>query len=215
MLGDPGVALAWLVNELSGPGITLKAGEVVTTGTCLVPLPIQPGVDVRADFGALGAGQRPNRLSVCAVFVGSLSLAPELHSPAPGRHQESLGRRLTVSGRSRQLRIPRGYRGRGRARDDVDGFPASAHGSLMSRKAAIPAFVTAANSFSCSRSTTVKLKHALPCIRFFNAGGTTFKEVGLHVERHHVIADVVLPRLDPREIQRTTVRSFIVGEATW
>ena len=54
VLGDPRVALAWLVNELSGLGITLKAGEVVTTGTCLVPLPIQPDVYVRADFGALG-----------------------------------------------------------------------------------------------------------------------------------------------------------------
>jgi 2-keto-4-pentenoate hydratase len=55
VLGDPRVALAWLVNELSGLGITLKAGEVVTTGTCLVPLPIAPGVDVIANFGALGS----------------------------------------------------------------------------------------------------------------------------------------------------------------
>src|SRR5687768_1881534 len=54
VLGDPRVALTWLVNELSGLGITLKAGEVVTTGTCLVPLPIAPGVEVTADFGALG-----------------------------------------------------------------------------------------------------------------------------------------------------------------
>jgi len=55
VLGDPRIALAWLVNELSGLGITLKAGEVVTTGTCLVPLPIEQGVDVIADFGALGS----------------------------------------------------------------------------------------------------------------------------------------------------------------
>ena len=54
VLGDPRVALAWLANELSGLGLTLKTGEVVTTGTCLVPLPIQPGVEVTADFGALG-----------------------------------------------------------------------------------------------------------------------------------------------------------------
>ncbi len=40
VLGDPRVALAWLVNELSGLGITLRAGEVVTTGTCHPPLPI-------------------------------------------------------------------------------------------------------------------------------------------------------------------------------
>ena len=55
VLGDPRVALAWLVNELSGLGITLRAGEVVTTGTCLVPLPIEPGVTVTADFGSLGS----------------------------------------------------------------------------------------------------------------------------------------------------------------
>jgi 2-keto-4-pentenoate hydratase len=54
VLGDPRVALTWLANELSGLGLTLKAGEVVTTGTCLVPMPIQPGVDVSVDFGVLG-----------------------------------------------------------------------------------------------------------------------------------------------------------------
>ena len=54
VLGDPRVALAWLVNELSGLGITLAAGQVVTTGTCAIPLPIASGDSVRADFGALG-----------------------------------------------------------------------------------------------------------------------------------------------------------------
>ena len=43
VLGDPRVALAWLVNELSTLGITLDAGQVVTTGTCLVPLAIADG----------------------------------------------------------------------------------------------------------------------------------------------------------------------------
>ena len=55
VLGDPGIALAWLVNELSGLGITLQAGAVVTTGTCLVPLPLSPGDEVTADFGRLGS----------------------------------------------------------------------------------------------------------------------------------------------------------------
>jgi 2-keto-4-pentenoate hydratase len=54
VLGDPRIALAWLANELSQLGVTLRAGEVVTTGTCLVPLDIAPGDDVRMDFGALG-----------------------------------------------------------------------------------------------------------------------------------------------------------------
>ena len=54
VLGDPRLALAWLANELSGLGITLKAGEVVTTGTSFVPLPVKAGDAVSADFGALG-----------------------------------------------------------------------------------------------------------------------------------------------------------------
>ncbi|MEO5818961.1 MAG: fumarylacetoacetate hydrolase family protein [Vicinamibacteraceae bacterium] len=54
VLGDPRIALAWLVNELSGIGVALRAGEVVTTGTCIVPPPIAPGDRVRVDFGALG-----------------------------------------------------------------------------------------------------------------------------------------------------------------
>jgi len=54
VLGDPRFALAWLVNELSAHAITLRAGQVVTTGTCLIPLPIQPGDEVAVDFGVLG-----------------------------------------------------------------------------------------------------------------------------------------------------------------
>ncbi len=55
VLGDPRIALAWLVNEVSGLGITLRAGETVTTGTSATPLPIAPGDAVHADFGRLGA----------------------------------------------------------------------------------------------------------------------------------------------------------------
>lgn len=54
VLGDPRIALAWLVNELSSLGITLAAGQVVTTGTCVTPMEIRPGDVVEADFGALG-----------------------------------------------------------------------------------------------------------------------------------------------------------------
>ncbi len=54
VLGDPRLALAWLVNELSGLGLTLTRGQVVTTGTCMVPLEIQAGDHVHADFGVLG-----------------------------------------------------------------------------------------------------------------------------------------------------------------
>jgi 2-keto-4-pentenoate hydratase len=54
VLGDPCVALTWLANELRQLGIALRAGEVVTTGTCHPPLPIQSGDLVTANFGALG-----------------------------------------------------------------------------------------------------------------------------------------------------------------
>ena len=54
VLGDPRAALTWLANELSSLGLTLKAGQVVTTGTCLTPMPIAAGDAVSADFGPLG-----------------------------------------------------------------------------------------------------------------------------------------------------------------
>jgi 2-keto-4-pentenoate hydratase len=54
VLGDPRIALAWLANELRELGVTLRAGEVVTTGTCHPPLPIQSGDVFAADFGVLG-----------------------------------------------------------------------------------------------------------------------------------------------------------------
>jgi 2-keto-4-pentenoate hydratase len=54
VLGDPRLALAWCVNELRALGITLRAGEVITTGTCCTPLPIQAGDVFAADFGILG-----------------------------------------------------------------------------------------------------------------------------------------------------------------
>ncbi|MBY8822991.1 2-keto-4-pentenoate hydratase [Sphingomonas colocasiae] len=54
VLGDPRIALAWLANRLSGLGIALEAGQVVTTGTCVVPMAIAAGDRVRGDFGELG-----------------------------------------------------------------------------------------------------------------------------------------------------------------
>jgi 2-keto-4-pentenoate hydratase len=55
VLGDPKVALTWVVNELSTFGNGLAAGEIVTTGTCIAPMPIAAGDRVRMDFGACGA----------------------------------------------------------------------------------------------------------------------------------------------------------------
>jgi 2-keto-4-pentenoate hydratase len=54
VLGSPRIAMTWLANELSGLGVTLKAGQFVTTGTCLAPMPIAKGDHVTGDFGMLG-----------------------------------------------------------------------------------------------------------------------------------------------------------------
>lgn len=54
VLGDPRTALTWLANELSAIGVGLATGQTITTGTCLIPLDVNPGDLVSADFGVLG-----------------------------------------------------------------------------------------------------------------------------------------------------------------
>ncbi len=54
VLGGPLIALTWIANELSLAGDMLRAGQTVTTGTCIVPAPIAPGDHVIADFGPFG-----------------------------------------------------------------------------------------------------------------------------------------------------------------
>jgi 2-keto-4-pentenoate hydratase len=54
VLGDPRVALTWLANDRARRGDGLKAGQVVTTGTCVKPVAIAPGDEIVADFGVLG-----------------------------------------------------------------------------------------------------------------------------------------------------------------
>lgn len=57
VLGDPRVALTWLVNELRTYADGIAAGQFVTTGTCVVPVPISPGDTIRADFGDFGSAR--------------------------------------------------------------------------------------------------------------------------------------------------------------
>jgi len=61
VLGDPRIALTWLVNELSHFGYVLKKDQVVITGTCVKPMPIAVSDRVTGDFGELGG------VSVCIV----------------------------------------------------------------------------------------------------------------------------------------------------
>ena len=55
VLGDPRLALTWLANELIDHNRFLQAGDVIMTGTCVVPVPIKAGDAVTADFGAFGS----------------------------------------------------------------------------------------------------------------------------------------------------------------
>ncbi|HKY22477.1 MAG TPA: hypothetical protein VJM31_14775 [Vicinamibacterales bacterium] len=55
VLSDPRIALTWLVNELRTFGDGIDAGQFVTTGTCVIPVPIGPGDSIRADFGEFGS----------------------------------------------------------------------------------------------------------------------------------------------------------------
>ena len=55
VLGDPRVALAWIANELATHGEGLQAGALVTTGTCIKPLPVTEGDEVVLDFGDFGS----------------------------------------------------------------------------------------------------------------------------------------------------------------
>lgn len=55
VLGDPRLALAWFVNEASRYCGGVRAGQFVTTGTCILPIAIEPGNAVRMDYGSLGA----------------------------------------------------------------------------------------------------------------------------------------------------------------
>ncbi len=54
VLGDPRIALTWLVNELSQNNIMLEKGMIVSTGTCSKPIPVETGDIVTANFGELG-----------------------------------------------------------------------------------------------------------------------------------------------------------------
>jgi 2-keto-4-pentenoate hydratase len=60
ILGDPLLAVQALANAQPLPAGGLKSGQIVTTGTCIDPIPLRAGSYV-ADFGPLG------RLSLLAT----------------------------------------------------------------------------------------------------------------------------------------------------
>ena len=53
-LGDPMNVMVWLTNHQSKRGRGIKAGDIVSTGTCTGLARVSPGDHVVADFGQLG-----------------------------------------------------------------------------------------------------------------------------------------------------------------
>ena len=51
VLGDPWAALLWLIGECSTHGIALTEGQMISTGTCLVPVPVEEGDVLTTDYG--------------------------------------------------------------------------------------------------------------------------------------------------------------------
>ncbi len=54
VLGDPVQALVWFVNEIGACGQVVEQGQFLTTGACVPPIPVEPGLRVEADFGWVG-----------------------------------------------------------------------------------------------------------------------------------------------------------------
>jgi 2-keto-4-pentenoate hydratase len=53
-MGHPVTSLTWMINWASQHGFTVRAGEVISTGTCTGHCFALPGDTLRADFGPLG-----------------------------------------------------------------------------------------------------------------------------------------------------------------
>ena len=54
-LGNPLVAVAWLANTLGELGMSLKAGEVILSGSLAAMLPVQAGDNLRMSLGGVGS----------------------------------------------------------------------------------------------------------------------------------------------------------------
>ncbi len=54
VLGDPVNVLVFIANQQSARGVGLKAGDIISTGTCTGLSPVAPGDQVSVDFGRFG-----------------------------------------------------------------------------------------------------------------------------------------------------------------
>ena len=54
VLNDPALGIAWLANRLAQYGDSIKAGEIVLSGSFIRPIEAPSGSLIEADFGAYG-----------------------------------------------------------------------------------------------------------------------------------------------------------------
>ena len=54
VLGGPLNSLLWVINKLSLNGEPLLKGNVVSTGTCTVAIPLEKNYSVKVDFADMG-----------------------------------------------------------------------------------------------------------------------------------------------------------------
>ena len=93
VLRDPRLALTWLANELRTYGQGLTAGDLVTTGTCITPVPRRARGHVPCGFrevwfGADGAGVGSAFLS---AFINACGAPPPRSRAATSRRARAAG----------------------------------------------------------------------------------------------------------------------------
>ena len=54
-MGSPAVAVAWLANTLGRLGLSLKAGEVILSGSLGPMIPVKAGDNLRVSIGGVGS----------------------------------------------------------------------------------------------------------------------------------------------------------------
>jgi len=59
VLDHPANGIVWLARRYAGQGRSLRAGQVILSGSFTRPMPVAPGDDFRFDFGPLGAFSIP------------------------------------------------------------------------------------------------------------------------------------------------------------
>jgi len=51
VLGNPAQSVAWLINKLSEYGVSLRAGELIISGSLISPIEVKQGDVIEAEFG--------------------------------------------------------------------------------------------------------------------------------------------------------------------